>query len=88
MVENDLIERLNFLNRNFIGIILPVWPVHCERPFFGWSKLISVEGIGETIWPHETVKRALSLNAAKTLDGGVAILRDAWKAIKCTLLAT
>ena len=33
------------------------------------------------IVPHQTARRALFSNAAKTLDGGAAILRDAGKVI-------
>lgn len=38
--------------------------------------------------PHQTARRALSSNAAKTLDGGAAILRDARKVVAFALLAT
>jgi hypothetical protein len=45
------------------------------------------ERVPDNLPVHQTARRAPSSKAAKTLDGGAGISRDAWKVIAFALLS-
>jgi hypothetical protein len=57
--------RLDLRDDDLVRIVLPVRPVHHERPFAAWPEFIDLEGVGETRWSPPDRQAGVALERSK-----------------------